>query len=141
MASKLAAKINEIKEIYRPETDTAEEVNQKLEQLYDEIVVLAEEYRATLEEDDPLATYLNYFLRDPLIILNDMEIEPELYATVPLIGEPILTKAGQINPMTTVRITQCTPLGDVGVTVNLKAERGFETRVFWDSLIRYRSKP
>ena len=138
MTSELAKKIDKIKELYRPETDTAEEVNQKLEALYDEVALIAAQYREDLESDDPLSIYLDYFLRDPIDVMTDEAEEPELYATVPLSGEPIFTKAGQINPMTTVRVTQCTVLGDVGITVNLAASRGFETRVMWDSLIRYR---
>lgn len=138
--SKLAAAINKVKEVYRPEKMTKEEVDSKLIALYDEVADIASEYRAELKEDSPLAVYLNYHLRDPLTILNDFEEEPVLFATVPHdTGDPIVTKAGQINPFTTVRITHATELGDVGITVNLEAVAGYETRVMWDSLIRYRN--
>jgi len=125
----------------RPEKYEDKYISKAIEELYDAVVPVMNGYRDTLDVNGPLATYLDYFLRNPVEIMEDEEDEPELYATVPLGTDAIQTKVGVITPLSTVRITAASPLGDVGITTNLSAPRGSETRVFWDSLIKYRTTP
>lgn len=142
----LAQQFDEIREEYRPENiNDEEEVQRQFEAMYDALIPIMEDYRAGLEEDSPLAVYLNYFLRDNLTIAMDEAEEPVLYATIPALNpgeEPIRTMNGvqeNIPSYTAVRIVSCSPLGDVGITRKMDASRKFETRVFWDSLTRYRT--
>lgn len=122
----------------RPERYDDKAIAAALEKLHDAIVPVMQGYRDTLAEDDPLALYLNYFLRDAIDVLEDENDEPVLYATVPL-GREIEAKFTKIPALSTVRITAASVLGDVGITRNLSASRGFETRVFWDTLTDYRT--
>lgn len=133
-----------LRDTIRPKAYTDKAIAEAMEELYDAVALVMQEYRDTLASDDPLALYLNYFVRNPKEKLNELEVisdeqeEPVLYATVPLNTPAIQTKVGVIKPLTTVRITSASQLGDVGITTNLSASRGFETRVFWDSLTDYR---
>jgi hypothetical protein len=148
MSKSLAQQFDALRWAHKPSDMTdSDEIQLKFEQLYDAVIPIMDEYRATLEEDSPLALYLNYFLRAPIEIMDDENSEPELYATVPVLmdDEEPITSMGNVKDVftsfTTVRITAASPLGDIGITRNLSAPRGFETRVFWDSLTRYRVKP
>jgi hypothetical protein len=133
----LVTQFDFLRENIRPEAYTDTAIAAAMERLYDAIVPVMQGYRDLLGPDDPLAVYLNYFTRTAIDILEDENDEPELYATVPL-GSIIEGKFTKIPALSTVRITAASPLGDVGITRNLSASRGFETRVFWDSLTDYR---
>lgn len=122
----------------RPERYEDNAIAKALEDLHDAIVPVMQEYRDTLAQDDPLEAYLKYFIRPAIDVMEDETDEPVLYATVPL-GSEIEGKFTKIPTLSTVRITAASALGDVGITRNLDASRGFETRVFWDSLSNYRT--
>jgi hypothetical protein len=138
----LTQQFDYLRNTIRPERYEDKAIASAMEKLYDAIAPVAQQYRETLASDDPLALYLNYFLRPAIDIMDDDvddEVEePVLFATIPLGTEAIQTKVGKITALSTVRITHASPLGDVGITSNLSASRGYETRVFWDSLKDYR---
>ena len=134
----LTAQFDYLRDNIRPEAYTDTAIAAAMERLYDAIVPVMSEYRDTLGADHPLELYLDYFLRPDIDVLEDETEEPVLYATVPL-GHEIEGKFTKIPALSTVRITMASPLGDVGITRNLEAVRGSETRVFWDSLTDYRT--
>jgi len=136
---KLVKQFDFLRDNIRPARYEDKAIAKAMEELYDAIVPVMQGYLDTLASDHPLVLYVKYFTRDSIDIMEDETEEPVLYATVPFGSEAIMTKVGPITPLTTVRITSASKLGDVGITRNLEAERGATTRVFWDSLVDYRT--
>lgn len=104
--------------------------------LYDILVKQFDEFYPSLKDGSPEKVYIDYFMRPAVDIMRDPEKEPILYATtlsdVTTMDDDVVIPKG-----TRVRIVMLSRFGDIGITTNLAATRGYETRVSLISLTDY----
>lgn len=105
--------------------------------LYDALNREFIKYYENLAEDSPLKAYIDYFGRPEIDIIQDSSEEPVLYGT--LLGSVECTYGSKIVKGSTVRVTMLSEIGDIGVTTNLDALRGYNARVGLNALENYRT--
>lgn len=111
--------------------EAIQEANRNLDAEYEQTKLLFEQYPALKE-------YFEFFDRSATDIIHDKRERPTLFAnTLHNIRET--DKRLLIAKGVTVKVVMVSRFGDIGITNNLRADRGYLWRVFPRELHNYRS--